>query len=98
MSHATLVDEDSFADSRGSRERAVRFCYSRSDGAVLQFVIVDIGRDGNEDWAEQEAGELSWYPFTPTADDRRLIDGWIEFGCYPSGWPLLVVPSKRRRP
>ena len=96
MAH-TLVDQDCFLDSRDSRERTVRFCYSRSDASGLRFVIVDVGPDGCEDWAEQEAGELAWYPFRPTDDDRRLVRRWVESGRYPSEWQLQVMPSKRRR-
>src|SRR5438876_398055 len=95
MNPATLVEHELPAVAQGVRDRTVRFQYSRTDGESLKYVIVDVGPDGSEDWAEQESGELRWHPFTPTSPDRRMIQRWIEAGDQPSGWPLLVVPSRR---
>jgi hypothetical protein len=97
MQSATLVNREVLTALQGARERTVRFHYSRTDGNCLHFVIVDIGPDGDEDWSEQESGELRWHPFRPAPEDRRLIQAWIEAGHQPSGWPLLTVPSGRGR-
>jgi hypothetical protein len=93
MQSTTLVEQ--VVTAQGARQRAVRLRYSRTNGNCLSFVIVDIEPDGHEDWAAQESGELRWYPFTPTREDRDFLQELIEAGPQPSGWPLLVVPSRR---
>lgn len=92
---AFVVDE--LVCTLGGRGRRVRFSYSRTDGNCLHFVIVDIAPDGQEDWAEQESGELRWHSFNPPEEDRQLVQRWLDTGYQPSGWELLVVPPRRRK-
>jgi hypothetical protein len=54
-----------------------RFCYRRVENDHLRYVIVDIFADGREDWAEQYAGELRWYPFAPSEADREMVRRWL---------------------
>jgi hypothetical protein len=39
-------------------------------------VIVDIEADGQEDWTEQEPGEVRWFDFKPSAAERRRLRRW----------------------
>jgi hypothetical protein len=36
-------------------------------------VICDVGADGQADFADQEAGEVHWYTFQPSAEDWQAV-------------------------
>lgn len=73
--------------------QAVRCCYSKVVRKALKCVIVDIDADGREDWAEQEPGEMRWYPFEPCTEERESVRMWVVTGDFPVGWPLITLTA-----
>jgi hypothetical protein len=68
----------------------VRYRYSKMGRSCLKYVIVDVSRDGREEYAEHEAGECRWYPFVPSADERAAVRRLIAAGETHDPWPLII--------
>jgi len=56
----------------------VRCHYWKTEGESTKFVIVDFDTDRRLDFMEQEYGDVRWYPFTPSDEERRLIQHCIQ--------------------
>src|SRR5712691_1787450 len=67
----------------------VRYRYSKMGFRWLKFVIVDVFPDGQEEFAEQEAGEVCWYSFRPSAAERAAFRKFIDTQRNAAHWPLL---------
>ena len=57
------------ASADGSR----RIEYVRRGRFGLTYVIVDRDAFGNEDWAEQNAGEYRWFRLTPSSEEQEFV-------------------------
>lgn len=57
-----------------------RVTYVRVRAGVRFFVIADLGPDGLENFADQEAGEVVWVPFTPSPSEREFAVRLAECG------------------
>ena len=68
----------------------VQYRYSKMGQSCLKYVIVDVSRDGREEYAEQEAGEVRWYSFVPSAADRAALHKLIAAGETDDPWPLII--------
>jgi hypothetical protein len=62
-----------------SASRSRRYRYTRLSRPCSR-VIVDIDREGREDWAEQAPEEIRWYPFTPSKAERTMLRRWQKTG------------------
>jgi len=67
----------------------VQYRYSKTGHGCLKFVIVDVFSDGREEYAEQEAGEVCWYPFVPSAAERTAFHRLIAADETGHPWPLI---------
>lgn len=68
----------------------VRYRYSKVGRSCLKFVIVDVFSDRREEYAEQEAGEVCWYPFVPSAAERAAFHRLVAAGETGDPWPLII--------
>jgi hypothetical protein len=70
-----------------------RYRYRKLEGHWVKEVIVDIGAEGQVEWAEQYPGELRWFPCTPSAAERAMIERWRISGEAARQWVTLGVMS-----
>jgi hypothetical protein len=68
----------------------IQYRYSKMGRSSIKFVIVDVFSDGREGYAEQEAGEVRWYPFIPSAAERAAFHRLIAAGETDDPWPLII--------
>ena len=62
-----------------------RIEYFKVDGCRPKRVICDLDEDaGREEYAEQEAGEVKWFPFTPSEQERGIVRQLL-FPCLRTG-------------
>lgn len=66
-----------------------RYRYSKKGFGCLKFVIVDVDQSGTAEFAEQEVGEVCWYPFRPSVAERTAFHIAILTEAPKAGWPLL---------
>lgn len=85
------------ADSSESagRSSAQRFCYSKVVANTIQFVILDVDENGNEEYASQEPGETAWYPFTPSTQERAVVRRALRSGGASMKWQRLEIAEPR---
>lgn len=72
-----------------SAERVLRYQYSKVGLSCRKFVIVDVFEDGCEDFSESEAGEVCWYPYNPSAEERAAFHKFTHSQQGTNRWPLL---------
>ena len=68
-----------------------RLHYSKVVADCLRYVIVDRSEDGTLQFSSQEPGDVRWYPFEPSPEERAAaLDLWRSAGVNAAGWPLLL--------
>ena len=77
-----------------SVDQPVRYRYSKMGFGWLKFVIVDVFPDGQEEFAEQEAGEVCWYSFRPSAAEQAAVHALIDNRVDAGRWPLLTFETQ----
>jgi len=56
----------------------------------MKFVIVDLLPNGQEDYWEQEFGEVVWHSYYPSLAERTAFHETLAGRKY-DGWPLLTI-------
>ena len=70
---------------------STRLRYSKVVADCLRYVIVERSTDGVLRFSSQEPGDVRWYPFEPSPDERAAaLDLWRNRGESATGWPLLL--------
>ena len=92
---AVVVDELTLSCTQNVASSAadcgvVQHRYSKLGRSCLKYVIVDVFSDGREEFAEQEAGEVCWYPFVPSAAERAAFHRLVAAGGADNPWPLII--------
>ncbi|MEO8368724.1 MAG: hypothetical protein ABI806_05965 [Candidatus Solibacter sp.] len=68
-----------------------RLHYSKVVADCLRYVIVDRSPDGGLHFSSQEPGDVRWYPFDPSPEERAAaLDLWRSSADNAPGWPLLL--------
>jgi hypothetical protein len=68
-----------------------RYRFNVLDERGLRDVIVDVDADGYEEWSDQYLGEFQWYSFTPSPDEREMLQRVA--GHTPVSQPLAGGPE-----
>ena len=84
-----VTDQARDHNRSASVQQAVRYRYSKMGLRWLKFVIADVFPDGQEEFAEQEAGEVSWYSFRPSVAEQAAFRKFIDTQRNAAHWPLL---------
>ena len=51
----------------------MQWCYSKSvRGGCPQLVVYEVDARGDEEFSNREQGEVLWYRFEPSADERNI--------------------------
>lgn len=68
-----------------------RVQYTKIVDGRLHFVIVDRYPNAPAEFWEQEAGEVRWYPFSPSTAERSAAMALFDASSLVGGprWPLL---------
>ena len=65
--------------------------YSKVVSDCLRYVIVDRAADGALQFSSQESGDVRWYAFEPSAEERAAaLALWRSGGGEAAAWPLLM--------
>jgi hypothetical protein len=75
----------------GCKPAGARYRYQKVSRGRLLDVIVDIDAAGQEEWADHYAGEVRWFPFTPSPEERAMLECWRATGQAPAHGPFRVV-------
>ena len=68
-----------------------RLHYSKVVSDCLRYVIVDRSPDGVLQFCSQEPGDVRWYPFEPSVEERAAaLALWRSGNENSSSWPLLL--------
>ena len=68
-----------------------RLHYSKVVADCLRYVVVDRSAEGALQFWSQESGDVRWYPFEPSEEERAAaLALWCEGRENTPGWPLLM--------
>ena len=62
----------------------------------LCYLIAEKNAEGELEFWMQEPGEVRWYGYKPSEEERSAACGLLERGEI-NGWPLLTQPSIARK-
>jgi hypothetical protein len=70
-----------------------RITYVRIRNGYRFFVIADLSPDGEDDFADQELGEILWRSFHPSLPEREFAHQLLREG-RGQGWSAVYVDNQ----